>query len=500
MKLKIAFLILLTASWLLHPVVSVAQKSSSKEVKSFDAYAAQGLTDWKMPGMALALMKDGKVLLNKGYGVRELGKPELFDNQTLFCIASTTKAMTAVCVAMLVDEGKVNWDDKVIDYLPDFRLYDPYVTRELQVRDLLLHNSGVGNADFLWAIMDTTSDEVLRRMRFVEPQYSFRSDFVYQNIMYLVAGQLVEKISGIPWTDFVQQRIFQPLGMTRTRSLQARVSDSNRATPHYIIDGKVTVIQDWPDDAVAPAGSVWSCVDDMSKWILCMTDSSKYAGGRLLKPGTWTEIFKPQVLIGEDFYPTMQLTKPNWTTYGYGWFQQDYMGKKINFHTGSIDGNIAIACIIPEERFGFFLLGNLDHAELRHALMFKAIDLFVTGGNRDWSNEFRQLYDSLKALGDQESAQFDSGRVMNTKPSLSLSDYAGTYTDELYGVAEVAATDSGLVIMLNDLLELHMTHWQYDIFRGYFPRRHWGESLAQFSLNEEGKSVKLEISGATFKR
>lgn len=483
---------------------SFSQKKNNSQysasIKAFDAYCKQGLIDWKMPGMAVAIIKDGNVIFEKGYGVRKLNSTDAFDPQTIFGIASTTKAMTAACIAILVDEGKIKWTDPVIKYLPDFQLYDSYVTRELQVRDLLLHNSGVGNTDYLWGNMDIPSDEILHRMRLVEPTYSFRSGFIYQNIFYLVAGQLIEKVSGMPWDKFVEQRIFIPLGMNRTFSLYAKVNDSNQATPHFNLNDTIIEIESWRADAIAPAGSVFSCVDDMSKWILCMCDSSKFNGGRLLSPDSWKQLLKPQEIIKDEdeYYPTQTLTHPNFTSYGYGWFQQDYMGRKINFHTGSLDGDIAIACVIPEEHFGFYILGNLDHAELRHALMFKAIDLFVTSGNRDWSKEFLKLYQSIKDSTKKYQNEADAKRVMNTKPTLPLENYAGTYSSPLYGEVVIDEKDGQLKMNINHILPVTLTHWNYDTFKCHYSKPHWLPSMILFSLNKEGKIASMEIDGQKF--
>ncbi|MFM7856562.1 MAG: serine hydrolase domain-containing protein, partial [Flammeovirgaceae bacterium] len=277
--------------------------------------------------------------------------------------------------------------------MPDFKLYDPFVTRELKIRDLFIHNSGVGNADFLWGAMDVSSADVVRKMEQVKPSYSVRSSFIYQNIFYLVAGQVIQKVSGQSWEEFISQRIFQPLNMTRTVPLLKMVTDTNHSTPHYFYDGAIRAIAPSSADNVGPAGSVYSTIDDMSQWMQCMLDSSKYQGGRLLKPTTWAEMFKPQTLVpASQFYPTMQLIKPNWMSYGLGWFQHDYKGKKINYHTGSLAGEVAIHAQLPDAKLGFYFFGNYDHAEVRHALVYKTFDLFALGGNRDWSKEFLKLY------------------------------------------------------------------------------------------------------------
>ncbi len=498
MKLRLLFLIFL-------PLLSFAQKkidpTLAKKLQEFDAYVIKSQKEWEMPGLSVAIVKDGQVILAKGYGVRELGKPDPVNEKTIFACASTTKAMTAVCMGMLVDEGKVSWDDAVEKYLPEFQLYDPFVTREIRIRDLFTHNTGVGNADFLWGIMDITGDEVLDKMRWVEPSYSLRSSFIYQNIFYLAAGKVIEKISGKPWSQYLSEKVFKPLNMTRTVPLTKEATDANKTMPHFRVDGKVTVIQHSSADEIGPAGSVWSSAEDIAKWMQCMLDSSKYSGGRLLTAKTWSEMFKPQVIVpASEFYPTMQLIKPNWTTYGLGWFQHDYKGKKINYHTGSLDGAIAIHAQMPEEKVGIYVFGNLDHAEMRHALVYKTFDLFALGGNRDWSAEFLKLYGGIRAGGEKALKEFEDKRVANTKPSLSIDNYEGKYSDPLYGEVIITAEGNKLSFNVNNFVKATFDHWHYDTFRGYYEKKWYGKGNAVFSIGADGKISKVNFDGIEFKK
>lgn len=482
----------------------IAQPGKSpldKKVQEFDAYIVKAQKEWEVPGMAVAVVKDGNIILAKGYGVRSLGSNDLVDSKTLFSIGSTTKAMTATCMGMLVDEGKLKWDDAVVTYLPEFQLYDPFVTREIKIRDLFIHDTGLGNADFLWSIMNIPSDEILRKMRDVKPTYSLRSSFIYQNIFYVAAGKIIERVSGQPWSQFIQARIFQKLGMTRTIPYLKDVKDVNQTKPHYKIEGKITVIEHTSADEVGPAGSVWSSIEDMAKWASCMMDSSKYTGGRLLSVRTWKEMFTPQTLVPpSQFYPTMALTKPNWTTYGLAWFQHDYKGKKVNFHTGSLAGATAIHAQLPEERLAVYVFGNYDHAEVRHALMYKAFDHFALGGTRDWSADFLKLYQNIQAGADKEEKQFEAQRVMNTKPSFDLYAYAGTYSDPLYGEAIITIVGNELVAEVNHFVKARFTHWHFDTFRGWYDKKWYGKANISFSIGTDGKISKLNFDGFEFRR
>ena len=275
--------------------------------------------------------------------------------------------------------------------------------------------------------------------------------------------------------------------------------DANHSKPHYLVNGSIKTIEPTYADEIGPAGSVNASIEDMAKWMVCMLDSSKYERGRLLKKSTWVELFKPQVIVpASQFYPTMQLIKPNWMTYGLGWFQHDYKGKKINYHTGSLAGEVAIHAQLPDSKLGIYVFANYDHAEVRHALVYKAFDLFALGGNRDWSAEFLKLYQGIKAKSDQVEKDFEAKRMSNTNPSRSLEEYAGRYTSPLYGELEITLADKKLLFNTNNFLKATLTHWHYDTFRGMFDKDWYGNALASFSLNATGKIEKVSFERKEF--
>lgn len=496
---KLFFKILLSGALIITTLSGFGQsKTLTKQIAAFDAYTENAIKQWGAVGMAVTVVKDNEVIFTKGYGLRELNTQDKVDANTLFACASTTKAMVATCMGILVDEGKISWSDHVSDYLPEFQLYDPYVTRELTIRDLFIHDSGVGNTDFLWSLMNISSEEVLARMKYVKPAYSFRSSFIYQNIFYLAAGKVIEKVSGQPWNQFIQQRIFNPLGMVRTFPRLQDVKDSNKTKPHLKVNGKIEVIEDLSADAIGPAGAVWSSINDMAKWTQCMLDSGKYKDGRLVKPETWMEMTKVQTIVPpSEFYPTARIIKPNWTTYGMGWFQHDYKGKKINYHTGSLPGSIAIHGQIPEERIAIYVFGNTDHVEVRHALMYKAFDLFALGGTTDWSSDLLALYTELNAPKETAPKVSDTGK---SSPSLPLTEYAGKYTDKLYGEIIVTVKGEQLELNINDFLKATLSHLRYDTFKGPFEKDWIGEATAQFQLDFSGKVVSINFDGLSLKK
>jgi CubicO group peptidase (beta-lactamase class C family) len=476
--------------------------SPDSKASELDEYVAQAVKDWRATGLAIAVVKDGRIVFEKGYGLRELNKPAPFDTTTLSAIASTTKAITAAAMGMLVDEGKVKWDDPVTKYLTGFQLYDPYVTREITVRDLLTHRAGLGNADYLWALSDLPADEMINKLRLIKPAYSLRSSFIYQNVMYVTAGQVIAAVSGMPWDRFIQTRIFNPIGMKNSYPLAKLVpANANAATPHFRYGGDTIVaIRRDMAQAIGPAGDIWSSVSDMSKWMLFLLDSARVNGKRLLKPETFAELFTPQVMVPPDeFYPTAQLTHPHWTTYGLGWFQHDYQGRMLDFHTGSLNGMVAIIGLVPDERFGVYILSNLDHVEVRHALMYKAIDLYLGNPSRDWSKDLRALYDARPARADSARAAGIAKRIKGTKPSLALSKYAGVYEDQLLGRVSVSEQNGKLRLEAGAALKGDVDHWQYDQFRARYDDRWQGTDIITFTIGD-GVASALEIGGFTLKR
>ena len=482
-------------------IVSSAQAQPAP-LAGLDESVAKAVGEWGATGLAVAVVKDGEVLFSKGYGVRELGKPDAVDAQTLFAIGSTTKAMTAALVGMLVDEKKLTWDDPVTKHLPWFQVSDPYLTREITVRDLLTHRAGLGNADYLWYGQPTDAREILRRVRLLPVAYSLRSSFIYQNVMYAAAGAVIEAVTGQSWADAMRTRIFEPLGMRDTIATAATLArHANVASPHDAVDGKVRVIQNATVDSVAPAGSVWSSVTDMAKWSAMLLNGGKAGGRTILTPQTVEELFKPQTLVtSAGFYPTARLTRPKWTTYGLGWFQQDYRGRAVDYHTGSIDGMVAIHGLLRDANTGVIVLANRDHTELRHAIMLNVFDRFIGSAARDWSTELRALYEGMQKEADAGRQKAEARRVPGTSPTLSLARYAGTYSDPLRGDVVVTLEGTQLRARYGGAYAGVLEHWNYDTFRAKWDAGWRGTALVTFVLDTAGQPSRLEIMGGSFSR
>jgi CubicO group peptidase (beta-lactamase class C family) len=465
---------------------------------AFDKRVEREVRDWRAPGLAIAVVKGDSAVFVKGYGVIELGRPAPVDVHTRFAIGSTTKAMTSAAIAMLVDEGKLRWDDRVIDFIPELHLYDAYATRELTIRDLLTHRSGLPATDLFWQIAENTPSpaEQIRRLRYIRPASSFRSRFAYQNVMYTLNGTIIQRVSGMPWDAFIRSRIFAPLGMTESEALvSAIVGRPNVAAPHLAVGDGVRVIPVKSTDAVAPGGSVWSSVSDMSRWMRFVLDSGRVGGKRLISPGSFRELVTPQIRVPLSQYAPLQLSAPRSFSYGLGWFVQDYQGREVLMHTGSIDGMSALVGLIPGERLGVVVLGNLDHLELRHALMYEVFDLYGRAPPRDWSTELKTLFAARS-----ESPGSAPQVTANAPASLPLKRYAGTYVDSAYGTIAITVGNGVLRARYGHLDMGALEHWSFDSFRARARTAIDDPPLLVFQSDGAGGVASLSVFDVVFLR
>lgn len=493
-------ILLLAAPWL-----SAGAQSTTFESR-LDPYVTQAVRDWRVPGLAIAVVRNDSVIMARGYGTREIGTSQQVDARTRFAIGSTTKAMTAAALGILVDEGKLRWDDKVVTHLPSFRLSDSLVTRELTVRDLLTHRAGLPNADLLWTGGDYNTEEILRRIGSLPLAYSLRSGFIYQNIMYAAAGEVVAAVSGMPWEEFVRVRLFEPLGMRDTEPTLARLAaQANVAAPHDVIDDSVRVVPNRPVDPVAAAGSVWSSVNDMTRWIRFMLDSGRIDGRALLAPATHRELLTPQVIAPPRMYATTSVFEPRFFTYGLGWFLHDYRGASVAMHTGSIDGMSAIVGLLPDHRAGVVVLANLDHAELRHALMLRVFDMVLEDArsaapsSRDWSAELLALYGQQHEQARAAEERQLRSRELGTSPSLPLEQYVGTYGNPTFGDVTVTLRDGALHLAFGNARRGTLEHWQHDTFRARWEQMRARPSLVTFAPADSA-GFSLRAFGVVFRR
>jgi CubicO group peptidase (beta-lactamase class C family) len=489
----------LAALLLAIPFAAGAQRRDP--LAGFDAYAEQARKDWRVPGMAVVVVKDDAVVFAKGFGVRELGKPDPVGVHTRFGNMSTTKAFTALLVAMLADSGRIRLDEPVATYVPTLRLADPYVTRELTVRDALTHRVGFGDPGYLWDGTPYDFDEIVRRLRFVPVESSFRSRFAYNNVAYGLAGAAAARAAGTTWQALLRRRILEPLGMTETYADGEEASEAGveMTAPHGVVRDTVRVLPASASvvDPVAPAGSMFSTATDMAKWLRFLLDSGRVDGRRLVSAERFADLFTAQQVVPPDeFYPTMRLTKPHVTAYGMGWFLEDYRGEWVAFHTGSIEGRSAIVGLIPDRRLGVAVFTNLDHSELRHALMYAAFDRYLGAAARprDWSAEMRAMYRALADTAATRARARDAQRVTGTRPSLPADRYVGTYTDSLFGTATVGRDGDRLTFRAGAYAGT-LDHWQYDVFRVTWADPFLGTSRVAFTLDPDGAVGTLQFVG-----
>ena len=452
--------------FLLIPFVGISQKAT---LKKLDKYFQTSLTAWNIPGMSIAIVKDDSLVFAKGYGVRDIDTKEAVDENTLFAIASNSKSFTSAALAILVDEGKLKWDDKVIDYLSYFKLYDPYVTHSMTIRDLLSHRSGLKtfSGDLIWYGSSHSREEVIRRAGFLKPKYSFRTEFGYSNIMYLAAGEIIPIICNTSWDDFVKTRFFKPLGMNRTiTSVEDIKSMKNVAIPHNNIGGVNMKVGYMNWDNIGPAGSIISSAKDMSQWLKLHLNDGTLNEKSIIPEEQIREMRHPHVSkrVGagsESLWPTK-----HFSAYGLGWDLFDYNGYKVVTHGGGYDGMISQTVMVPALNLGFVVLTNNTNS-LPYALMFSVLDEYTKMEEKqDWADLFLEFDKSGKEAEEREAYSNAQKRVPDTRPSMPLGQYVGTYYGEMYGKAEVKQINGKLEVQFlpTSIFYGKLEHWHYDTF------------------------------------
>jgi len=471
-------------------------------LRGFDAYVRHEMTIWRVPGLAVAIVDKDHVILEKGFGVRTVGSPGRVDVHTLFGIASDSKAFTTVALGILKDRGKLDWDDPVTRFLTGFQLYEPYPTREVTIRDLLTHQTGDCGADFLWYGSNNTRAEIIRKLRLLKPRYGFRRRYCYSNNMVMAAGQIIPAITGIQWDAFVEQNIFAPLDMTESNtSITAFKPEGDIATPHADIDGKITAIR-WANvDNIGPAASINSSVNDMAHWVEMLLNDGAYRGRRIVSAAVIHEMESPQVVIPSsvengvdeiiDSFPTA--LSP---AYGLTLRTEDFRGVRIDWHAGSIDGMGSVVGLIPSRHIGVVILANEDDTNLPIALMDVVFNDYIGPPHIDWGARLQTLMATVRAEEKASQAQHEIPRQSHPEPSLPLADYAGTYSDPLYGQATVSLSGAHLVLRRGSEFVGDLQPWNHDTFRVTWRYRFLGQDFVQFGLSPAGSADTLRFLSA----
>ncbi|MEO8453644.1 MAG: serine hydrolase [Sphingomicrobium sp.] len=476
----------------------------------FEQRVEQLRKQFGVPGVSIAIVEDGKVTLAHGWGVRDIGTNKPVDGDTIFFTGSTGKAFTNAALATLVDAGKIKWDDKVIDHMPDFRMWDPWVTREMTIRDLLVHRSGLGlgEGDLLFLPNSTLSrKETVRRIRYLKPATSFRSGYAYDNILYMAAGQLIEEVSGESWEKYIHDHVFGPLDMNHSTDTDAEFqANPNHARPHSRNNGAIhglgtqapldenaTIAQN-----AAPAGGLAISANDMGRWLLTQLGRGKIPGGekRLFTEQQSNEMWTGVVPTPIRHFPAeFAATEPNFNLYALGWDISDYRGAKVIGHDGAVLGSQATIALLPGKNVGIFIAANSEDGEIILGLRDELLDHYLGAPRNQWPERFHQFkIGRLNTAAEQMKTA--AAKPAAIGPSLSLDRYAGDYTDPWYGTIKVRQSGKGLTIDFphSSGMEGPLTHYQYDTFKTN-PQLDWVEpAYVTFSIGADGKVDRVTMN------
>ena len=488
------------------PLLAASAAAQPREpFAGLDAYVTKALADWKVPGLGLAIVRNDSVLYVKGYGVRSTATRQPVDERTLFAIGSTSKAFTTAALAMLADSGRLAFDAPVTTYLPGFQMYDPAVTREITVRDVLSHRTGLTRGEPVWFASGVPPAEIVRRLRYFRPTWSFRSQFGYSNIMYIVAGEVLASAAGMRWEEFVSTRLFAPLGMTGSNTTDRDMErHPTGATPHAEVDGVARPIPWRHIDNAGPAGSINSSATDMAQWVRLQLGQGTVGGRMLYSRRMAEEMHTPNTVIRIDSAARAFNPNTHYSAYGLGWFLEDYRGRAVVQHSGSTDGFSAYVAMLPEERFGVVLLTNMSGTGLPAALARKLFDLQLQAPARDWSADALVRATAQQARAREAQRRADSLRPPAGTPSLPLARYAGRYVDNLYGTIEVSEAGGALRMTHGPNLATALEHWNADNFRGKYDSPSQPPFFVSFRVTPTGTVSELvaEMAGTpvTFTR
>lgn len=482
---------------------SLFAQADKELIKTLDDYYAQAQKDWNVPGMSVGLIIDGEVVLSKGYGTLKKGEKNQPNGESLFAIASNTKAFIAAAIGILVEEGKLDWDDKVIDYVPYFRMYDEYVTQHATIRDLLCHRIGLGtfSGDEVWYKSDYTAEEAIKRAAQLEPAYEFRSGYGYSNLMFFVAGEVIKKVSGMSWDAFIKERIMNPIGMHRTVTSTRHLKGLNNvAQPHkpdYEGIGNNTPIP-WTNwDNMGAAGGIISSTDDMLKWAMLQINGGQHGDQTIFSTSTQTEFWKPHnnFTVREstrEYFPYRHVS-----AYALGWSVSDYNGTMVYAHGGGYDGMYSRVVVVPEKKFAMIVLTN-SQKSISGSLSYYTIETVFDGkAKRNWSEEGMRNEMNFRARRKKAITDREEKRIENTTPTHDLEAYTGTFEDPLFGQIEVLAKDGQLALNFpnHQPLNANLSHWHKDVFKIEWNEIHaWFDfGTIQFVLDNNAEVTGIEF-------
>jgi CubicO group peptidase (beta-lactamase class C family) len=442
-------------------------------------------------GMAVAIIKDESVIL-QAFGKRseKTGKP--VTNESLFNIASCTKPFTSTAIGILVQQGKIDWSDKVTEYIPELELKYPYITNNLTIEDILSHRSGLSTftGDLLWYHTDYSNEEIIQRMEFLPIENQFRADFGYQNNMFMIAGEIIERVSGISWSNFIEENILSPLKMSSTKPSNDELEEEDEiAYPH--LNGKQVKMYDF--NGTKPAASIMSNVKELSHWIRMLLNNGTFNGDTIINQNILHTCFSQKTSLPVS--PTSART--NFRAYGMGWQTFDYYGTQIIQHDGGMPGYISKTSIVPEKNLGIVVLNNGFDFFVHRAIMRQVLDLYIQPEEqKDWISDLSKSQSSYKKRKEEQREKRLQKRVKNTDPSLTLKEYTGIYQDKMYGKASVNLEDNNLKLTLEPagkVFTSKMKHWHYNTFRVDFKDPFLPFGLITFDLDSTGEVEGFKI-------
>ncbi len=451
---------------------------------------------WNVPGLALVMVRNEEVL-TKGYGIREMNKLEKVDEHTLFAIGSNTKSFTATAMGLLVQDGKVSWDDPVTQYLPDFKMYDQHTTALITIRDLLCHRAGLGTwaGDMLLSSKYSTED-IVRRIRYIPPEYGFRAGYGYCNLLFITAGYIIEKVSGISWDDFISQRIFEPLGMTDSVTNARYFGDrTNIARPHEDIKGKLQLVRQSEEMHVGAAGTICASAADIARWLQMQLGDGCIDGKQIVDPGIIAETRTPHTNIPLRAMERKLFPSRHFSAYGLGWFLNDSHGRLTVRHTGGVNGMLSITLLIPEEKIGIAVLTNKLPNAAYVIIPHYLNELLLGLPPQDWIGIYTDLEQKEKERVERVKVQHEDSRAKDTHPSLGLEKYTGEYESAILGGATLRVEGAGFHIQLeaHETISGTLEHWHYDTFLCKWDDPVLGESLVPFITDGQGNVVEFHV-------
>ncbi len=466
---------------------------------SVDAVVQEALKAWNVPGAAVAIIRGNEVLYVKGYGVKDLRTAQPITTDTIFAIGSTSKAFTTTAMAMLVDEGKMNWDDPVRKHIPWFRLSDPLANENVTMRDIVSHRTGLSRNDLLWYGSPWGREEIIRKIGFVKLTRPYRAVYQYQNIMFLTAGYAVGQITNSSWEDFVQRRIFDPLGM-KTANFSATVAEkaADHATPHRKTkDDKIEPIPWRNIDNVGPAGSINASVRDLSSWVRMQLGKGIFEGKRIVSEKNLAETHTPQMVIQMDEATRANNPETNLMSYGLAWTVQDYRGQLMVSHNGAIDGFRARVALLPKQNLGIVLLINADIYPMLYTTANGLTDLMLGAEKKNWVAYYKDVDQKTTAEAKRMLAEREAKRFKDTKPSRDLAAYVGTYEDPGYGTATITLENGALALAWSNF-KVKLEHFHFDTFL-VRENRLENEQIS-FTLGADGEVRTMKLLDVEFKK